>query len=510
MGVPLGKLVSALGIDPLSVPNMDILGITSDSRQVQFGYLFVAIPGTVQDGHDFITEAINRGAQAVVIEKPTSNYSCPLITVSDSRKALAKLAACFWDQPSRKMKLVGITGTNGKTTTAYMLSHIFRIAARSAGLISTLEVKCQTHTFPSKLTTPVADTLQQYLALMVDEGLEFAVMEVSSQGINTHRIAELHFDLGILTNITLDHLDTHANFLEYREAKNRFINMLAPDGTVLLNADDLGARSLLTKLRTPYFTYGLGPFAQVQANAVQLMSQNSSFLLTISRPLSTNGKIIQPLELPLVVNVPGRHNIANALAAAITALFYGIDPIAIQQALATFPGVSRRLQLHRLGEFIVVDDTALNPASFDAVFECVATLPYRRLLVTYALRGNRSPAVNRANALTLAWWAKRLRFHDFLTTCSHECVCEQDLVSSEEEAAFFDALTAAGIFPAHFPKLQPALKTVLDRIGPGDLLLLLGAQGMDYGWELLQRLFLKSEGLAADYSQHWDALPSLT
>lgn len=509
MGVPLGNLVSALGIHPLPVPDEDILGITCDSRQVKIGYLFVAIPGTVQDGHDYITEAINLGARAVVAEKPICKCSCPLILVSDSRRALAKLAACFWGHPSQRIKLIGITGTNGKTTTAYMLNHILHSAGRSAGLISTLEVKYQTHAFPSKLTTPAADTLQQYLAYMAAEGSEFAIMEVSSQGINTHRIAESHFDLGILTNITLDHLDTHANFLEYRQTKRRFLNMLASNGTVLVNADDLGGRSLLSELRTPYLSYGLGPFAQVRGNILQTMPRKSSFLLTISRPLPTHNVIVEPLQLPLVVNVPGRHNVANALAAATAALTYGIDPPAIQEALSTFTGVSRRLELHRLGRFIVLDDTALNPASFDAVFESVTALPYRRLVVVYALRGNRTPAVNGANALALAWWAKRLNFRHFLTTCSDEYVCEQDRVSSEEEAAFFSSLTAAGIFSSHSPELQPALRTALDRVESGDLLLLLGAQGMDHGWELLQRLFPKS-GNVTDYRHQLSTSPFTT
>lgn len=493
MGVPLPELAAILGHDPLTLPSVDITGITCDSRKVKAGFLFVAVPGSRRDGHAFIGEACLRGARAVVAEVQERVIPVPCLLVPDSRRALAELAAHFYGHPSRALEVIGITGTNGKTTTACLLDHILRTAGRPSGLIGTVSVKYRTRTFPAHLTTPGADELQEHLAGMRAEGLRHVVMEVSSQGIKTSRVAGVHFSFGVLTNITLDHLDTHASFQEYIATKKRFLDMLAPDRTVFLNRDDLGARSLLPELRARVVTFGFHPAGDIQIVPARAASGSGSFFLRIDRPLTTHRGTLPALSLPLTLQLLGTHNMPNAAAAAAVALALGVEPRHIQAGLATFSGVERRLEVFSLGKLAVVDDTALNPASFDAAFQAVSSLPHQRLVVVYALRGSRSPAVNRINALALAHWSQRLTFSAFITTSSVGDVGPLDEVTAEEETAFFSGLAAAGLTARHFPALKDALAAALGCARSGDLILLLGAQGMDTGRAVLQDLWAEKQ-----------------
>ncbi|MDK2882688.1 MAG: UDP-N-acetylmuramoyl-L-alanyl-D-glutamate--2,6-diaminopimelate ligase [Bacillota bacterium] len=489
MGVPLPELAALLRHDPSKVPSLFIHGITCDSRLVKPGYLFVAIRGTRFDGHAFIDEACTRGAAAVVAEKQEKVLLVPCLIVPDSRLALAELAAHFYGHPSRFLEVVGVTGTNGKTTTACMIEHILRAAGHPTGLIGTVSVKYRSTVLPANLTTPGADELQAHLAAMRAEGLRSVVMEVSSQGVKTGRIHKLHFSFGLLTNITLDHLDTHASFQEYMAMKKRFLDMLAPDRTVFVNCDDLGARTLLRNLTARVVTYGHNPQSDLQIADLATDPCGTCFTLFVRRPVHTHKFTIGPLTLPIDLRILGAHNAANAAAAAGVALAMGVEPKCIAKALATFPGVERRLEVYRLGKVTVIDDTALNPASLEAIFAAVTHLPYRRLLVVYALRGRRGPAVNRINALVIAQWAQRLSFNALITTNAVYHVGSNDTVTPEEEAAFFATLRACGLTSLHFPDLKEALAAALNRIRPGDLLLLLGAQGMDAGRMLLQELW---------------------
>lgn len=493
MPVPLGELAAVLGLDPLAVAPLPITGITCDSRNVDPGFVFVALRGERYDGHAFIPEACLRGARAVVAETRQHVVPVPCLLVPDSRLALAKLAAHFHGHPSRALEVIGVTGTNGKTTTACLLHHILQTAGRASGLIGTVAVKYATRTLPAGLTTPGADELQAHLAAMRSEGLQSVVMEVSSQGIKTQRIAGMHFSFGILTNITLDHLDTHATFREYIGTKRRFLDMLAPDRTVFVNRDDLGARSLLPELKARVVTFGFHPASQLQVVSEHPAAGPARFTLRISRAIDTHRSTLLPLNLPLTLPLLGAHNMANAAAAVGVALGLGVEPHFIQEALATFPGVERRLEVFRLADLTVVDDTALNPASLDAVFRVVAALPHQRLVVVYALRGGRSPAVNRINALALGEWGHRLAFAALVTTSSVAHVGEVDRVRPEEEEAFFAGLATAGLTCLHFPDLRDAVAAALARTRPGDLLLLLGAQGMDAGRAVLQDLWAERQ-----------------
>ncbi|MDK2855949.1 MAG: UDP-N-acetylmuramoyl-L-alanyl-D-glutamate--2,6-diaminopimelate ligase [Bacillota bacterium] len=489
MGVPLPELAALLRYDPLAVPPLCVRGITCDSRLVKPGDLFVAVRGSRFDGHAFIGEACLKGAVAVVAEVQEQAIPVPCLIVPDSRLALAELAAHFYGHPSRSLEVVGVTGTNGKTTTACMIEHILRTAGHPTGLIGTVGVKYRTAVFPAHLTTPGADELQAHLAAMRAEGLRFVVMEVSSQGVKTGRIHGLRFSFGVLTNITLDHLDTHASFQEYMAMKKRFLDMLAPDRTVFVNCDDLGARTLLENLSARVVTFGCHPQSDLQITQLANEPGGTRFTLLIRRPVHTHSLTVAPLTLPLGLRILGAHNAANAAAAAGVALALGVEAKYVAKALATFPGVERRLEVYRLGKVTVIDDTALNPASLEAIFAAVTHLPYRRLLVVYALRGRRGPAVNRINALVIAQWAQRLSFNALITTNAVYHVGPNDTVTPEEEAAFFATLRACGLTSLHFPDLKEALAAALNRIRPGDLLLLLGAQGMDAGHALLQDLW---------------------
>lgn len=459
-------------------------GIACDSRHVKPGYIFFAIKGRTQDGNDYAFDAEQRGAIAIVTDQQPPKVKIPVINTTNARQALAEAAAVFYCNPSHHLSVIGVTGTNGKTTITYMLEQIFCLSGLKTGLIGTIKVNTGRHLYPSRLTTPDAVSLQDYLHQMQKNGVTHVAMEVSAQGIEMHRVDKIAFSCGILSNITPDHFDFHGDFNSYFMAKQRFLNLLGANTPLIVNTNDPYCCAAIKEFNGRIITAAVNANAVITAKTLNLTSYNSHFQLNHGQLTTISGRTLTPASIAVRLSVPGLHNIENALLAAAAAIIHDIPVKTIATALANFRCVERRMNIFHFDGRTVIDDTALNPASIDAVMNSVNFFRNRRLFVVNAIRGRRGAAINKANAATLASWQKKLGF-SLAITSSIGNVASSDIVTIEEKMAFFKALDEAEADYKYFPKLESALSNLLTDSRPGDLLVLLGAQGMDNGRRLL-------------------------
>ena len=462
-------------------------GITCHSDMVRPGYIFVAICGRAIDGNAFAQTAADRGALVIVSDCPDHlpPLRMPVLVVANARLALSELAAAFYKNPSHKLNLVGITGSNGKTTIACLLEHIFILNGFQTGLIGTVRVNTGKNAIPSTLTTPDAVSLQHYLSQMLSNKVTHAAMEVSAQGVEMHRVAHVHFSTGILSNLCADHLDFHGNFASYLAAKAKFLNLLTPATPLIVNIADPYCQVVTSHFTGNLITAAVNSPADICATITHLTSYGSGFTLTLNKPLITlTGQPLPANQYAMTLAIPGRHNIENALLATAAALLHGISPADVAQALANFRGVERRMDIFHLDGLIVVDDTALNPGSIEAVFDTISTLRYQRLVVVNAIRGQRGPAINAANAATLAKARRKLPF-SLIITDSADQVGPADTVTPEESLAFQTTLNTLKTDYTYTNTLPAAITAALSHVVAGDLIVLIGAQGMDTGRQVL-------------------------
>ena len=310
--------------------------IEFDSRKVELNDVFVAIRGTISNGHDFIEKALNQGASVIVCDtfpKLIVN-GVTYILVKDTNLALAFLAANFYDNPSQNLKLVGITGTNGKTTIASLLYQLFKKAGFKVGLLSTVKILVDETEYPATHTTPDSLTINHYLNEMNQIGVEYCFMEVSSHGIHQKRTEALYFAGGIFTNLSHDHLDYHSSFAEYRDVKKSFFDFLPKTAFALSNSDDKNGTLMLQNTKAKKLTYALKSYADYKATILE--NQLSGLLLKI------NGNEVW-------VKLIGTFNAYNLLAIYGTAVELGLDSLEVLRLLSELESVSGRFQ------FIVSD-----------------------------------------------------------------------------------------------------------------------------------------------------------
>ena len=268
----LREIVYKVALEGISgSTDMGVSHISTDSRNITQGDLYVAIKGTQVDGHQFIDQAIASGAQSVICENLPENLKTGIvyIHVNDAREALGWAAANFYDNPSHQIKLIGITGTNGKTSIATLLFDLFNTDKPNAGLISTVAVRYGKEQFTATHTTPDPLTLNKHLRAMVDQGLEYCFMEVSSHGIHQKRIAGLEFKGAVFTNLTHDHLDYHNSFKEYRDTKKILFDHLPKTAFALVNADDKNANIMIQNCKAKNYTYALHRYADFSAQVLE-------------------------------------------------------------------------------------------------------------------------------------------------------------------------------------------------------------------------------------------------
>jgi UDP-N-acetylmuramoyl-L-alanyl-D-glutamate--2,6-diaminopimelate ligase len=492
--IRLSELAAALG-HPFHGADVEVTGVAVDSRQVQPGDLFVAQPGERTDGIHFIPEARGRGAVAACSALPLLDF--PTIVAPDPRGTVPRLAATLYGHPASRLRLVGITGTLGKTTTALLVQSALAASGVRVGVIGSLGVRHRGQVADTGMTTPDAPSIHRALRQMVDAGVTTAVMEVTSHGIALKRVAGLTFEVGALTNLVPDeHLDFHGTAEHYLRTKARFFDMLQPGAPLVVSRDDahvsdLVAEAGIAEIRPVIGVSARGdPEADVGVSGLRCDGAGSVFALEIRRPLPlVEGGELAPTAIPLVLPVLGVHQVSNAAVAAVVALLAGGAPAGITESLAELAPIRRRMEMVHGTSPAVLDDTVGNPRSVDAVFATVRAIPHRSLRVAFGIRGARGPAINRRLAAALARAVRSVRSPVLLVvTASEDTAGARDRVRDEEREAVLAVLQEEGVAFSYEPALEVAVRRALEGAGEGDLVLLLGAQGMDGAAEIARRV----------------------
>jgi UDP-N-acetylmuramoyl-L-alanyl-D-glutamate--2,6-diaminopimelate ligase len=450
-------------IQPITVRGplaFDIEGIAYDSRQVKPNYLFVALPGQQQDGAQYIDDALRRGAVAVVSEDDRwPNRSIAHVRVENARQALAEISCAFYDHPSQKMELVGITGTNGKTTTSFMVREILASERRQPGLIGTVRYEIGSRVIPAIRTTPEAPDIQFMLDQMARSGCRSAVMEVSSHALHQQRTFGTDFDVAVFTNLTRDHLDYHHDMAQYFAAKMqlfRGLGQMQKRAHAVVNIDDPWGLQLANThgLRAELITCGQHPGAAVRAEDIELDAQGTRFMM--HTPWGATDAHLRLL---------GRFNVSNALAAVAACGALGIPPARSAAVLAGMGPVPGRLEPvpNRQGVLAFVDYAHTDDA-LSHVLATLRELAPRRLLVVFGCGGNR----DRTKRPLMGAVASRLADYSIVTS---------DNPRREDPASIIAEITK-GMTDAHPHEVvvdrEQAIARAAREARPGDILLVAG------------------------------------
>ena len=364
----------------------EVAGIAYDSRRVGPGSVFVAVPGQRTDGHDYISAAVDRGATAIICEQ--NGFVSPRATkikVADAREALAWAAAAYFQHPSKKLKVIGVTGTNGKTTVAFMVKQILEAAGVNCGLIGTVRYEIGERVIPAQRTTPESLEIQQMLAEMLRADCQACVMEVSSHALEQKRVAGVKFDVAIFTNLTQDHLDYHGTMEQYFASKQKLFAALegAPKSAgAVINIDDpYGARLSEQIDIEVQMTFGLSRTAKLRAKELKLGQESTRMVVETPQERFE-------CTLPLI----GRHNVYNALAAVGAGLVLKVGTQPIQSALNSMRAAPGRLERIALGQpFAVFVDYAHTDDALRNVLTTLREITTGRLLIAFGCGGNRDP-----------------------------------------------------------------------------------------------------------------------
>ncbi len=388
-------------------PPRAVTGLTADSRRVARGDAFVAVPGFKQDARRFVPDAVGRGAALVVTEgEALHGVGVAQVLVPSARRALAALAGAYWDHPSRALTLVGITGTNGKTTTSYLVDALLRARGDATGILGTIQYVVGDEIRPAGQTTPEALEIESMLAAMRERGVRGVAMEVSSHALALSRVDALAFDVAVFTNLTQDHLDFHGTLDEYGRAKRRLFELLAtspkPRRAAVVNGDDPAGARMVAGLGLETLTFGLGPDNRVRAT--EWTSTLEGVRLHVSTPAG---------GLTLVSPLIGEHNVMNLLAGVGVGLALGLRPDAVAQALGGVQTVPGRFEQVRAGQpFLVIVDYAHTPDALERVLTTARKITTGRLGVVFGCGGDR----DRTKRPIMGEIAARLADHAWITS----------------------------------------------------------------------------------------------
>ena len=478
--------------DDLALTRGDDLSIhlvAHDVKHIQPGSnaLFVNHYGRGQRAMRENESAVAAGARAICYEWMNEHpKAIPCLTITQPFRVLSAASALRFGFPARKLTNIGITGTNGKTTTTLMLTRILETAGVPNGLVGSLLRKICDRAKPPTMTTPNAPELQQLLFEMVQAGAQVAVIEVSSHGLIFERVADVPFEIGVITNILIDHTDLHATPEEYRNAKSRLFAALPQHGCALCPADDRLAREAASAAPCPVYQVGKGPGSDVRIlrDGLQI---NARFAAAAGK---------EPTRLVYKLLQDARHTRTNAAFAAAAAFRLGIPADAIESGLAAFPSLPKRLHTVFRGLFTVVEDM-MNPGGLDAAFEQLSRQKLTGpLVVVAAPRGLRGEVINRLSAEAIARGLDRLSISPrprLVVTDARDVVDPGDIVRADEREAFLEGLGSWAERVGVFGRLDDALKWALDEVETCGTLLLLGAQSMLEAPALLRKLMREHE-----------------
>jgi UDP-N-acetylmuramoyl-L-alanyl-D-glutamate--2,6-diaminopimelate ligase len=475
------KVVSPLKISGAS--DREIQGLYYDSRMVQPGGLFFALKGAVTDGHHFIPLAVERGAVAVVVEETDSvpdGFAC--FQVKDSRLAMARIASVFYGDPTAKVPLIGITGTNGKTTTSYLVEGIMGAAGMSAAVLGTVSYRLGDIEFPSSHTTPESTDLQCMMSRLVEAGAAGIVMEVSSHALDQHRVDGCQFDVGVFTNLTRDHLDYHGTMEEYLEAKLRLFRELLkptpgrPTPTAIVNLDDEYGTQVAKEAACAVLTYGVSAKGDVQAvNVRSTISGISGDLVTPSGQISFSSKLV------------GRFNLSNILAAVSVGHALGLPLNAISSGINSHRTVPGRLERVENNQGIsVFVDYAHTGDALENVLQTLSELKSGRIITLFGCGGDR----DRGKRPIMGEIAGRMSDLAILTSDNPRTENPDAIIAEVREGMLplgieeYDCLGLAAACTgkgfAVLPDRREAIHLAISLARPGDIVLLAGKGHEDY------------------------------
>ncbi|EPR74811.1 UDP-N-acetylmuramoylalanyl-D-glutamate--2,6- diaminopimelate ligase [Winogradskyella psychrotolerans RS-3] len=430
--------------------------IEFDSRQIEVNDIFVAISGTITDGHNFIEKAIKDGATAIICEVLPENLEdgVTYIEVANSNQAMAYMAANFYGHPSENLKLVGVTGTNGKTTVSSLLYQLFKKAGYKVGLLSTVKIMVDNTVYKTTHTTPDSLTINRYLQLMNDEGVEFCFMEVSSHGIHQSRTEGLRFEGGIFTNLSHDHLDYHDTFAEYRDVKKRFFDQLPKDAFALTNIDDKNGLVMFQNTAAIKYTYALKNYADYRAQILE--NEFSGLLLKLN-------------DSELWTRLIGSFNAYNILAIYGAAELLGLDKVEILRLISELENVAGRFQYFMSeGKITAIVDYAHTPDALKNVLETINDIRTKNeeLITVVGCGGNRDKT-------------KRPKMGHIASALSTKVILTSDNPRNEVPEVIIEEMEK-GVEPQNFKKTlsitdrNQAIKTACQLAGPNDIILIAG------------------------------------
>ncbi|MCL2579592.1 MAG: UDP-N-acetylmuramoyl-L-alanyl-D-glutamate--2,6-diaminopimelate ligase [Oscillospiraceae bacterium] len=454
----LGDLFKDVAIiESLADSEREVTGLTGDSRQLEPGGVFFCIPGLRTDGHDHAAAALESGAAAVVCQRDLGLPN--QILVENTRTALGLSAANFFGRPAEKLKLVGITGTNGKTTTTYLVKHILESAGKKAGLIGTIRNEIDDLALPARYTTPDPVGLHAMFARMVQAGCEYAVMEASSHALDQGRLTGCRFSVAAFTNLTQDHLDYHGTMEAYFAAKRRLFDIC---DQAVINHDDEYGRRILAGAACPCTSYAQeSRDADMTAHDINFSAQGSRFVLMLADQLYR-----------VKLRMPGYFSVSNALAAAGCCLALGIEMQAIVDGLAGCPGVPGRIEILPTNtDYTVIRDYAHSPDGLQKILETVRGFAPGRVVCLFGAAGNRDRT-------------KRATMGEIVAGLAHFVILTSDNPRDEDPNQIVDDVLP-GIKKHKTPykvivDRYDAIKWALENARPDDVLLLAGKGHEDY------------------------------
>ena len=439
------------GSTEIAVNNIDF-----DSRKIEENDVFIAIRGTVADGHEFIETAINKGAIAIICDTFPENIVAGVtyVQVKDTNRALAYMASNFYGNPSSNLKLVGITGTNGKTTIASLLFQLFKKAGYKVGLLSTVKNVVDNVEYKSMLTTSDSITINKFLKQMNDAGVEYCFMEVSSHGIAQKRTEGLQFAGGVFTNLSHDHLDYHKTFAEYRDVKKIFFDQLPKSAFALVNSDDKNGPIMLQNTGAKKLTYALKSYADYRAQILE--NQLSGLLLKVN-------------EQEVWVRLIGTFNAYNLLAIYGTAIELGLDNLEVLRLLSELESVSGRFQfIVSKDNITAVVDYAHTPDALENVLKTIEDIRTKneQLITVVGCGGDRDKT-------------KRPIMANIASTLSDKAILTSDNPRTENPEAIIEDMEK-GVEPQNYKKTlaildrKQAIKTACQLAQPNDIILIAG------------------------------------
>ncbi len=443
--------------------NLHVTNVHIDSRKVALNDLFIAISGEVSDGHSFIQNAIDQGALAVVCERlpELRNNGVTYIQVADARVAAAYIASNFYNNPSKDLKLVGVTGTNGKTTVASLLYELFLTAGFKVGLISTVVIKVNETTYETKLTTPDSLTINTYLSEMRDQGVEYVFMEVSSHGIAQQRTLGLHFQVGVFTNLSHDHLDYHKTFSTYRDTKKIFFDQLPKSAVAITNIDDKNGVFMLQNTKAKKVTYALKSHADFQAKILE--NNFNGLLLKLNQDEIWSGLI-------------GSFNAYNLLAVFATSQQLGMDKMESLRLISQLKPVNGRFQqfVSKQERITAIVDYAHTPDALGNVLETINSIRTKneQLITVVGCGGNRDAS-------------KRPLMGEIAASLSTKAIFTSDNPRFEDPSAIIRQMEE-GVNPAFSARIlsienrEQAIKTACSLAQTGDIILIAGKGHENY------------------------------